>query len=420
VASNPRIDDLRKRLEKEPGSRLFAQLAEELRKAGELDEAISISRDGLQRHGAYPSARMTLGRALFDKGDLAAARGELESVLKGAPDNILASRLLAECLESLGDLPGAAERFRKTLAMAPGDRQMAGKVAALDLRIEGTARARAVPQPLPPEPAPEPSEAPIPLVAADEPFELERPYEAPLAQPGAPWEPTLGSPDVEVSEPEVVANDEPVADMVSMQADPAPLYEVEPAPAPPSSPPEDLFEFDAPFETADGAHVADTPEIEPELEFREEPPQLVPAVADRLPAPPASPDFIPQPPRMLPQSDEEPPPPWVTPAAVEAPAPELISSTLAELYFNQGFTTKAIEVYRQLLDREPENERATARLRELEEQVRAPAQGVSGPAGPSSSTGTVALPSSERALRRQAIENVIGRLEGMRAALRRG
>ena len=35
MATNPRIDDLRRRLEREPGSRLFAQLAEELRKAGE-------------------------------------------------------------------------------------------------------------------------------------------------------------------------------------------------------------------------------------------------------------------------------------------------------------------------------------------------------------------------------------------------
>ena len=32
MAENPRIEDLRRRLEKEPGSRVFAQLAEELRK----------------------------------------------------------------------------------------------------------------------------------------------------------------------------------------------------------------------------------------------------------------------------------------------------------------------------------------------------------------------------------------------------
>ena len=86
MAGNPRIDDLRRRLEKDPGSRLFAQLAEELRKDGDLEEAINVCREGLKRQPAYPSARMTLGRALFDTGDLAAARAEFETVLKGAPE----------------------------------------------------------------------------------------------------------------------------------------------------------------------------------------------------------------------------------------------------------------------------------------------------------------------------------------------
>ena len=44
MPDNPRIDDLRKRLDREPGSRVFAQLAEELRKAGQLPEAIRVAR----------------------------------------------------------------------------------------------------------------------------------------------------------------------------------------------------------------------------------------------------------------------------------------------------------------------------------------------------------------------------------------
>src|SRR6185503_3434944 len=72
VAGNPRIDELRRKLDKEPGSRLFAQLAEELRKDGDLEDAIQVAREGLQKHSNYPSARMTLGRALFDTGDWSA------------------------------------------------------------------------------------------------------------------------------------------------------------------------------------------------------------------------------------------------------------------------------------------------------------------------------------------------------------
>ena len=132
--ADTRIDELRRRLERDPGSRLFAQLAEELRKHGELVEAIRVARAGLAVHTAYPSARLTLGRALLDSGDPSGARVELESALRDAPDNILASRYLAQARESLGDLRGAADQYRKTLLMAPGDRQLLGALAAVEAR----------------------------------------------------------------------------------------------------------------------------------------------------------------------------------------------------------------------------------------------------------------------------------------------
>jgi len=154
---NPRIDELRKRLEKEPGSRLFAQLAEELRKDGDLEEAVRICREGLEKHTNYPSARMTLGRALFDSGDLAGARDELASVLKGAPDNILASRLLADALEGLGDLAGAQQQLKKTLMLAPGDKAALARLEEIEGRLGGGAVPAAAG---PPAGVPAPSAAP--------------------------------------------------------------------------------------------------------------------------------------------------------------------------------------------------------------------------------------------------------------------
>ena len=147
--ANPRIDELRKRLDREPGSRLFGQLAEELRKDGELVEAIRVARIGLAAHPNYPSARMTLGRALFDTGDLAAARGELELVLRGAPENILASRMLAECLEGLGDHGAALLQFRAALRLAPGDRQTETQIRSLEQRLAGAGGGRPAPPPIP-------------------------------------------------------------------------------------------------------------------------------------------------------------------------------------------------------------------------------------------------------------------------------
>ena len=131
-----RIDELRRRLERDPGSRLFAQLAEELRKAGEFEEAIGVARAGLAQHPTYPSARLTLGRALLDSGDPRAARVELDAAVKGAPDNILANRMLGEALESLGDLRSALAQYRATLGVAPGDQNLEAKVVAIEAQLK--------------------------------------------------------------------------------------------------------------------------------------------------------------------------------------------------------------------------------------------------------------------------------------------
>jgi hypothetical protein len=102
------------------------------------------------------------------------------------------------------------------------------------------------------------------------------------------------------------------------------------------------------------------------------------------PAPPAPVDSAPLPP--------------------EAPAPPLSTPTLAELYFEQGFYARALEVYEEILEREPTNERARARLIE----IRAVARSLEGPSPP-----------DPRAARRQEIERTITRLEQMLAAVRR-
>jgi hypothetical protein len=130
-----RVEELRRRIERDPGSRLFAQLAEQLRKDGELEEAIRVARGGLEKHPDYPSARLTLGHALLDAGDPAAARDELDKAFKGAPDNILASRLLGEALETLGDLEAAVSQFRRTLDMAPGDRHVQARIQSIQERL---------------------------------------------------------------------------------------------------------------------------------------------------------------------------------------------------------------------------------------------------------------------------------------------
>ena len=82
MADNPRIEELRRRVQKDPASIAFAQLAEEYRRAGSYEDAIEACQSGLAIHPGYLSARVTLGRALLEMNDLDAALGELEYVLK--------------------------------------------------------------------------------------------------------------------------------------------------------------------------------------------------------------------------------------------------------------------------------------------------------------------------------------------------
>src|SRR2546428_10369297 len=95
MPDNPRIEDLRRQVQKDPASIAFAQLAEEYRRAGQLKEAVEVCRAGLAIHPTYLSARVTLGRAVVELNQLDEAQVELETVLKGAAGKLAAIRRLA-------------------------------------------------------------------------------------------------------------------------------------------------------------------------------------------------------------------------------------------------------------------------------------------------------------------------------------
>jgi lipopolysaccharide biosynthesis regulator YciM len=77
----------------------------------------------------------------------------------------------------------------------------------------------------------------------------------------------------------------------------------------------------------------------------------------------------------------------------------VVSPTLAEIYLDQGFVDKAVEVYQEIVQRDPSNEKATQRLTELRERE---------------------APSETVAAHRREVEQAISRLEGFLAAVRRG
>src|SRR5262245_4435329 len=103
--NDARIEELKRRVQMDPASIAFAALAEEYRRAGEYEEAIAVCEVGLQRHPAYLSARVTLGRSLLELGRFEDAREQLEQVLKAAPENLAAIRALAEIHDRVGEYP---------------------------------------------------------------------------------------------------------------------------------------------------------------------------------------------------------------------------------------------------------------------------------------------------------------------------
>ena len=92
------IEDLRRRLRRDPASIAFAQLAEELRRAGQFRDAASVCQRGLAIYPEYLSARVTLGRALLELARFDEAQRELETVLETAPEHLAATRALADVL----------------------------------------------------------------------------------------------------------------------------------------------------------------------------------------------------------------------------------------------------------------------------------------------------------------------------------
>ena len=85
-------------------------------------EAIRVCEAGLAQHPAYLSARVTLGRALFELGRLEDARAEFLRVLDAAPDNLIAVGKLAEIHQHthpLSQLMTAAMLRHMSQSMSP-------------------------------------------------------------------------------------------------------------------------------------------------------------------------------------------------------------------------------------------------------------------------------------------------------------
>lgn len=93
---NAKIETFSQRLAEYPHSRWFAPLADLLRQAGHLEDALELLDDGLARHPEYISALVIKGQTLLDAGRTDQAREVLVRVMEIDSENFVVLGLLTE------------------------------------------------------------------------------------------------------------------------------------------------------------------------------------------------------------------------------------------------------------------------------------------------------------------------------------
>lgn len=130
------IEKLKARVERDPDSKLFLPLAEEYRKAGMLDDAISVLLRGLERQPGYTSARVALGKIYLERKMIEDARGEFEKVINAIPDNLYAHKKLAEIYRDIGEIDRALSEYKTVIQLNPLDEDARSFIEGVE-KIEG-------------------------------------------------------------------------------------------------------------------------------------------------------------------------------------------------------------------------------------------------------------------------------------------
>jgi tetratricopeptide (TPR) repeat protein len=146
-------DDIRAltaRMADEPGSLAFLELAEALRRRGQIEAAYKVARGGLARYPGLADAHDLMARVVSDQGDLAGAFDAWSSALQLDPMRTSALKGIAFLYFRAGDKAAALEHLQRAMDVDPDDRSIPQALA----RIGGEVRAEE-PRPAPmPEPAP--------------------------------------------------------------------------------------------------------------------------------------------------------------------------------------------------------------------------------------------------------------------------
>ncbi len=126
----PRIDELKKRYEENP-RRFFAPLANEYRKAGDLEAAIDLCKMHLEEQPGHLSGHIVYGQALYESSRPADARAIFEAALQLDPENLIALRHLGDIAKSDGDAPTAKHWYQRVLDADPRNEEVTALIESL-------------------------------------------------------------------------------------------------------------------------------------------------------------------------------------------------------------------------------------------------------------------------------------------------
>jgi tetratricopeptide (TPR) repeat protein len=362
VSASDRIDELKKRYEENP-RRFFASLANEYRKAGDLEQAIALCQMHLAEQPANMNGHVVYGQALLEAGRLDEAKVTFETALTLDSENLIALRHLGDIACANGANGEAREWYGRVLDSDPRNHEIIALLAQL-----AKESSEAVPAaPVETEAIIEQEETVVaepPAAAPEAAFPAEAPvhHEPPVSIP--PLSERMGSmnrpEDFESSPESLVWIDTPEHEEDAASIEPVDELPIE-------MPSFDDGSLGAPLDAA-----ALTPDVfgdfmpDPFADPAASAPvaweqQAVEAAIPEMAAPEMPVPEMPVP-EMVEPDMAEPPELPETPAE---PAPPFVTETMAELYLQQGFTAEALEVYRQLLKADPDDEELKRRVRKL-------------------------------------------------------
>jgi len=154
------IRALTARLADEPSSLAFLELAEALRRRGQLDAACKVARGGVSRYPGLADAHDLLARILSDLGDLAGAFDAWSAALQFDPMRAAALKGVGFLYFRAGDVVAALDHLQRAAQADPDDPSipLAIERVRAEVRQHGAPRANGTPAPAPARPPATPFE----------------------------------------------------------------------------------------------------------------------------------------------------------------------------------------------------------------------------------------------------------------------